>query len=182
MKKISLAISVALALVMALAGCGGSNTQESAATDTEPTPTPTESITADNADIIIEGAEPVVALIKPLAQMYMAEHPDIKISVTQTNSNEGIATLAGGIADIALLSRPLKDAELEAFPNLEAELIGKDSVVVVVSQTNTVTNLTAAQGEGRLYGRDHKLARYRRRRRRDRSLSEKRRVRCEESF
>ncbi|MGI5849140.1 MAG: substrate-binding domain-containing protein [Christensenellales bacterium] len=150
MKKIGLVIAVVFALILAFAGCGGNDTQDTPETSLSPKPsaTPKVEVAPEDADIVIEGSEPAIAVVNELAQMYMAENAGVAISVTQTNSNKSIATCAGGNADIALSSRELKEAEIAIFPGLKAELLCTDGVVVIVADDSPIDNLTKEQVKG----------------------------------
>jgi phosphate transport system substrate-binding protein len=68
------------------------------------------------------------------------------LSITQNGSGAGLTAVAGGTADIAASSRPLKTSGAET--GLYAWKIGGDAMVIAVKSTSVVSSITTAQVKG----------------------------------
>ena len=61
-----------------------------------------------------KGSDTLVNLALAWAEMYMASHPEVRISVTGGGSGTGIAAMINGTVDIANASRAMKPEEISA--------------------------------------------------------------------
>lgn len=101
------------------------------------------------ANIVIKGSTTVLPIAQKVAEEYMKENPDVKISISGGGSGNGIKALIDGSTDIADSSRFIKQKEVEAavqngrYPVPHA--VAYDCIVAVVHPSNTVTNLSLAQ-------------------------------------
>lgn len=81
-----------------------------------------------------------------LAEGFMADHPDVTVSVGGNGSGEGPTAVTDGTAQIGMLSRDLKDSESpDAF---DKYIIGFDGIAVIVNAENSVKALTTEQIAG----------------------------------
>ena len=100
-------------------------------------------------NIVIKGSTTVLPITQKVAEAYMKEHPDVKISISGGGSGNGIKALIDGSTDIADSSRFIKDKEVKLavekgiYPVPFA--VAYDCIVPVVHPNNTVLNLTLEQ-------------------------------------
>jgi phosphate transport system substrate-binding protein len=96
-----------------------------------------------------KGSDTIVNLALAWAESYMAQHPNVRISVTGGGSGTGIAALINNTVDIANASRAIKAeevAEAEANGIEPYEItIAQDAIAVVVNPENPVSQLTIQQ-------------------------------------
>ena len=103
---------------------------------------------AKTENITIKGSTTVLPIAQKVAELYMAENPNINILVSGGGSSVGIQSVGEGIADIGMASRELKDEEKSRYPNLKPIVIAKDGIVIIIHPDNPITNLTLAQIRG----------------------------------
>jgi phosphate transport system substrate-binding protein len=109
-------------------------------------------ISAQAANITIKGSDTLVILAQKWAEIYMGEHPEVKIQVTGGGSGVGFAALQNGGADIADASRPIKSAERVACikmfgKNPREYKVALDGLSVYVNSENPVSELSIEQLE-----------------------------------
>lgn len=126
---------VLLILLLLLSGCRPPETGA---------PTPSAQHT-----IVVKGSDTMVNLALAWAEGYMAEHPEVRISVTGGGSGTGIAALINGTIDIANASREMKEeeratAEANGITPVEF-VVAYDAIAVVVHPSNPVQGLTLQQ-------------------------------------
>jgi len=103
-------------------------------------------------NIVITGSTTVLPIAQKVAEAYMSQNPDVKISISGGGSGEGIKALIDGTTNIADSSRFIKDTEIKQavdkgrYPVPFA--IAYDCIVPVVHPSNTVVNLTVQQLKG----------------------------------
>jgi phosphate transport system substrate-binding protein len=112
-------------------------------------PASAETTPASTHTIVNIGSDTLVNLALAWAEAYMAEHPEVRISVTGGGSGTGIAALINGTTDIANASREMKPEEIAAA---EANgitprefIVARDAIAVVVHPSNPVNGLTLQQ-------------------------------------
>ena len=99
--------------------------------------------------ITIKGSTTVLPVAQKVAEAYMNENPDVKISISGGGSGNGIKALVDGTTDIADSSRFIKDKEVKMaiekgrYPVPFA--VAYDCIVPVVHPSNTMKNLTLDQ-------------------------------------
>lgn len=104
---------------------------------------------AFSGNITVKGSTTVLPVAQKVAEAYMKENPDIKISIEGGGSGNGIKAIIDGSTDIADSSRFIKDKEVKAavdngsYPVPFA--VAYDCIVPVVHPSNTVMNLTLQQ-------------------------------------
>ena len=64
-------------------------------------------------NIVIKGSTTVLPIAQKVAEAYMKEHPDVKISISGGGSGNGIKALVDGSTDIADSSRFIKQKEVK---------------------------------------------------------------------
>ena len=100
-------------------------------------------------NLVIKGSTTVLPIAQKVAEAYMKQHPDVKISISGGGSGNGIKALIDGSTDIADSSRFIKPKEVSlavekgAYPVPFA--VAYDCIVPVVHPSNSVNNLTMAQ-------------------------------------
>jgi phosphate transport system substrate-binding protein len=100
-------------------------------------------------NIVIKGSTTVLPIAQKVAEAYMKDHPDVRISISGGGSGNGIKALIDASTDIADSSRFIKDKEVKlaiekgSYPVPFA--VGYDCIIPVVHPSNTVSNLTLDQ-------------------------------------
>ena len=100
-------------------------------------------------NLVIKGSTTVLPIAQKVAEVYMKEHPGVKISISGGGSGNGIKALIDGSTDIANSSRFIKPKEVElAVEKGEYPVpfaVAYDCIVPVVHPGNSVMNLTMEQ-------------------------------------
>ncbi len=131
-----------LVLLAGVLGCRGARSPSSGTTTT---------VQPNTAQASIEdiGSDTLVNLALAWAEAYMAQHPEVRISVTGGGSGTGIAALINGTANIANASREIKKEEVdEAQKNGITPVqftVARDAIAVIVNPSNPVSSLTIPQ-------------------------------------
>ncbi len=99
-------------------------------------------IHSEGSEINIMGSSTVQPVAQALAQAYMTQHPDIKVTVQGGDSNVGIQSVKSGSASIGTVSRNLTETESEGLNQYQ---IGEDGIAIIVNPTNPVNSLTTDQ-------------------------------------
>ncbi len=105
--------------------------------------------TALAGNIVIKGSTTVLPIAQKVAEAYMKQNPDVKISISGGGSGNGIKALIDGSTDIADSSRFIKEKEVKravekgAYPVPFA--VAYDCIVPVVHPSNSIMNITMAQ-------------------------------------
>lgn len=132
-KEIILAV-----ILLTIAGCGS------------PTADKSNTSVAGNAkkDISgkfsISGAYALYPLINKLADDFMSIYPDVKIEVTKVGTGKGIESLLTGSCQVAMISRPLTDEEINA--GVWVIPVAKDGVAPIVNRKNPSIDKIMASG------------------------------------
>jgi phosphate transport system substrate-binding protein len=100
--------------------------------------------------VTVKGSDTMVLLGQRWAERFMKTHPEAKIQVTGGGSGTGLAALINGTTDIAMSSRPIKDAERQQarqrHPTGPVELaVALDGITFYVHESNPVETLTLEQ-------------------------------------
>ncbi|HYO51343.1 phosphate ABC transporter substrate-binding protein [Archangium sp.] len=103
--------------------------------------------------LTVKGSDTMVILGQRWAEELMKKNPHIKLQVTGGGSGVGLSALINGTTDIALSSRPMKDAEGEKlrtrFNTTGQEIaVARDGVTFYVHESNPVDALTQEQLKG----------------------------------
>jgi phosphate transport system substrate-binding protein len=101
------------------------------------------------SNIVIKGSTTVLPIAQKVAEAYMKQHPDVKISISGGGSGNGIKALIDGSTDIADSSRFIKQKEVKLavskgrYPVPFA--VAYDCIVPVVHPSNPILNITMQQ-------------------------------------
>lgn len=99
--------------------------------------------------IVLDGSTTVGPIAKAFAEYFMAAHPSINITVSESGSGNGAKSLVNGVCDIANMSRPMKDKEFMAAAGKAiqpvAHVVALDGLPILVHPQNPVQNLTMEQ-------------------------------------
>ncbi len=90
--------------------------------------------------LTVGGSSSVTPVMEKLAEAYEAIHADADIEVQQSDSTTGVNGAVEGTYGIGMVSRNLKDAELEM---LTPVVIAMDGIVVIVNNENPVSDMTS---------------------------------------
>lgn len=114
-----------------------------------------QAFAADN--ITVKGSDTMIVLGQRWAERYMQANPGVTIQVTGGGSGTGAAALVNGTTNIANMSRPIKDSEVQKAKQAgyypEEFKVAFDSLAVVVNKANPVKELTLKQLMGVYTGR-----------------------------
>ncbi|WP_257458626.1 phosphate ABC transporter substrate-binding protein [Archangium lipolyticum] len=143
-----LAPLLTVSLLVLLAGCRRphSSSQVDAGT-------PGAAVKGPQGTVTVKGSDTMVLLGQRWAERFMKTHPGAKIQVTGGGSGTGIAALINGTTDIAMSSRPIKEAERQLarqrYPHGPVEVpVARDGITFYVHESNPVDALTIAQLKG----------------------------------
>lgn len=93
--------------------------------------------------VVVAGSSSVGPVMEKLAEAYEACNPEASVEVQQSDSTTGVNMALDGTCDIGMASRELKESEVAA--GARATAIAKDGIVIIVSPTSDVENLTSGQ-------------------------------------
>lgn len=93
--------------------------------------------------IVVAGSSSVSPVMEKLKEAYVSVNPNATIEIQTSDSTTGVESTINGICDIGMASRELKDSETEQ--GVEATVIAKDGIAVVVNNANPLTDITKDQ-------------------------------------
>jgi len=120
-----------LILLLAVTVIIGCKSRKSAPAENISKAVPEENI---SGEFTISGAYALAPLINKLADGFMNIHRDVKISVLETGTGQGIADLIDKKTDLAMISRPLLDDEKDS--GIWLIPVAKDGVAIIVNDRN----------------------------------------------
>ncbi len=91
--------------------------------------------------ISIAGSSSVAPVMEKLKEAYEKINGNLSIEISQSDSTNGLNSVADGICDIGMASRELKESELEK--GISATAIALDGIAVIVNKSNTISTLSA---------------------------------------
>ncbi len=100
-------------------------------------------------NIVIKGSTTVLPIAQKVAEAYMKQNPDVKITISGGGSGNGIKAIIDGSTDIADSSRFIKGDEVKqavekgVYPVPFA--IAYDCIIPIVNPANKIENLTIDQ-------------------------------------
>lgn len=100
--------------------------------------------------VSIVGSSTVLPIAQQCAEKFNDDHDDIQVTVKGGGSGAGIDALGQGTADVGMASRPIKQSEIDEYPDTDFtdNVVAKDGVAVIVSKqvyNGGVTGLTTQQ-------------------------------------
>lgn len=96
--------------------------------------------------LVIAGSSSITPLMEKLKEAYLALNANAKIEIQQSDSTTGVNATAQGIADIGMVSREVRQSELDK--GLKASVIAIDGLAVIVHPKNSVESLDKTQVKG----------------------------------
>ena len=105
---------------------------------------PAETNSSISGNFSISGAYALYPLVKKWTEDFMKLHPAVKIVIATGGTGQGINDLLNKKNQLAMISRPLTDAELEA--GVWTVPVAKDGVAVIVNQKNPYLKRILDQG------------------------------------
>ncbi len=103
-------------------------------------------VTEENisGEFTISGAYALSPLMQKWADGFMNIHRDVKITIHETGSGQGIADLIDKKTDLAMISRPLSDDEKDS--GIWLIPVAKDGVAIIVNDRNPYMSRLMKQG------------------------------------
>lgn len=102
----------------------------------------TESFTSIQAagKIVVAGSSSVSPIMEKLKETYLTYNTNASIEIQQSDSSTGMQAAMDGTCDIGMVSRELKDTELDS---LTPTVIAIDGIAVIVNKENAIEDLSA---------------------------------------
>ena len=129
LRKGSIRLGAALAgTALLAAACGGSSSDQASGTETL------------KGTIAISGSSTVEPVSSLVAEKFLAEHPDVSISVNGPGTTDGFALFCNGETEISDASRPISEEEIAACKKAGIEYtelkVAIDGITVITSPEN----------------------------------------------
>ena len=93
--------------------------------------------------VVVAGSSSVAPVMEKIKEAYEELNADVTVEVQQSDSTTGVNSAVEGICDIGMASRELKDEEVEK--GVQAQVIARDGIAVVVNNSNEIEDLTTEQ-------------------------------------
>lgn len=90
--------------------------------------------------VVVAGSSSVTPVMEKLSEAYKNVNSDVEIEIQMSDSTTGMKNAVGGICDIGMASRELKDDELK---ELTPTVIALDGIAVVVNNENPLENISS---------------------------------------
>ncbi|WP_374717090.1 PstS family phosphate ABC transporter substrate-binding protein [Geobacillus thermodenitrificans] len=120
-------------MMVFVAACGGGN--KAGGNDAEG-----ESASELSGEVIMDGSSTVYPIAEAAAEEYMAEQPNVKVSVGMSGTGGGFEKFSKGESDFSNASRPIKEEEKQAAAANDIEFqefqLAYDGLSVVVNKEN----------------------------------------------
>jgi phosphate transport system substrate-binding protein len=113
-------------------------------TEKEQVKTTVEAKSEIKGNFTISGAFAVYPVISRMADEFMLIHPGVRIEVKRAGTGEGITDLLTGKCQLAMISRPLDEEEINAGILLIP--VAKDGVAPIINQGNPNIDKIMSQG------------------------------------
>lgn len=148
--KMLAVVVLSLVLVMALAACGGTGATTEAPAADQATEAPAEAATEAPAEeveaetLTVSGAFALFPMMTVWGEQYSLANPAVRFDITGGGAGKGITDMLSGVADIAMVSRELKQEEIDqgAF----GVPVTIDAVVATVNADNPHLDEILAHG------------------------------------
>lgn len=105
--------------------------------------------TGVSGELVIKGSTTVLPIAQKAAEAFMAQNPDVKISLSGGGSGNGIKAIIDGTAQIGTASRFIKSKEISLASSKGVYpvpfRVALDAIVPVVNPKNTIENITLEQ-------------------------------------
>ncbi|RAX56521.1 phosphate ABC transporter substrate-binding protein [Helicobacter monodelphidis] len=90
--------------------------------------------------LVIAGSSSITPLMEKLSESYKKINQNATIEILQSDSTTGVNSVVEGIADLGMVSRELKKAELDKGINVN--VIAIDGLAVIVNKENPIDNIS----------------------------------------
>ncbi|AOY58061.1 MULTISPECIES: phosphate ABC transporter substrate-binding protein [Desulfococcus] len=112
---------------------------------------------ATAGDIVVKGSTTVLPIAQEVAEAYMKENPETKITISGGGSGNGIKAIIDGTTDVGNASRFIKDKEVKLAVEKGVYPVpfgvAYDCIIPVVHMSNPIADVTLAQLKGIYQGR-----------------------------
>ena len=89
----------------------------------------------------VHGSSSIAPLMEKFVEAYAVVNPGVSVTVSSTDSGTGVSDAAGGLADIGMVSRDVRDSEKEL--GLEDIVICYDGIAIIVNNANSLNEITS---------------------------------------
>jgi len=141
-------LGAALVLILALSACGGTGaTTESAAQPADASaaqPSDAPATEGEERTIAVSGAFALFPMMTVWAEQYTALHPNVRFDVQGGGAGKGMTDVLAGAVDIAMVSRDLKQEEVDQ--GAYGVPVTIDAVVATVNANNPHLDQILATG------------------------------------
>ncbi|MCI5969425.1 substrate-binding domain-containing protein [Helicobacter sp.] len=96
--------------------------------------------TQPRGKLVIAGSSSVTPLMEKLTEAYAKINPNATIEIQQSDSTTGVNSVVEGIADIGMVSREVKDSEIQK--GVTPIVLAIDGLAVIVNKSNKIENLS----------------------------------------
>lgn len=107
------------------------------------------SFVANAGNVVVNGSTTVLPAMQKISENFMKANPSVQVSISGGGSGHGIKALMEKTTDVAMASRDMKPAEVEAVKKGGGEavryVVAIDAIVPVVNPANGVKDLTLEQ-------------------------------------
>ena len=93
--------------------------------------------------IKISGSSSVTPVMEKLKETYLSINPNMEIEIQQSDSSTGVTNAIDGTSDIGMVSRELKNTEIQK--GIRSTAIAIDGLAVIVNSKNTISGLKSEQ-------------------------------------
>lgn len=90
--------------------------------------------------LVIAGSSSVTPLMEKLSESYKTINPNATIEVLQSDSTTGVNSVIDNIADIGMVSRELKDAEIKQ--GIQVKVLAIDGLAIIVNKDNKIDSIS----------------------------------------
>ncbi|MNI03312.1 Phosphate-binding protein PstS precursor [compost metagenome] len=152
-------------LAFTVSACGKTETGGSAAsTAPSSSASPTAAAKKLAGDIRIDGSSTVFPISQAIAEEFMKANKDVKITVGESGSGNGIKKLIGGEIEIADSSRKMKEQEITDLKAKNLDMvempIAYDGITVVVNKKNTFAKEMTVAELKKIWEKDSKIKKW----------------------
>jgi len=102
-----------------------------------------DNLNAQRFNVSLAGSTTIQPLCEELAQVFEGINKNYNITVAAGGSSVGISQATNGVCDIGMVSREIRQSELDG--GLYAYIIAYDGIAIIVHPNLSVTNLTRQQ-------------------------------------
>ncbi|PZT48524.1 phosphate ABC transporter substrate-binding protein [Helicobacter valdiviensis] len=90
--------------------------------------------------LVIAGSSSITPLMEKLAEGYKGVNKKATIEILQSDSTTGVNSVVDGLADIGMVSRDVKQAELDK--GIKVQVLAVDGLAIIVNKENKIDNIS----------------------------------------